>query len=1224
LTPMDRLKELYIETLLVNKGGSCVVIIAPSSKKYTEYARRLQKHIFDLTGVEVPCHETDIGPAEILCEANVIALGNMANNAFIAALYRKWYTLLDIRYPGKGGYVVRSLHNPLGTGHNVILLGGSDDDGVGKAAERFSVMLAPGSLLKVGWLMDVKLGEGVFPPDIELKNAELDVYSWRDSWRKTRNGKKTGYKAATYFGWNPISIAATLYYMTGESKYVDAFKEMALPDIKDIPIPNKKSPSFKNSINPLVENSHYRSHLVDCIWDLIEESPLFSDNERLRITNKLLEHQLHYDPNHSYFKPNGSRHDLWHMMCIYTGSRYFSKYYPNKAWDKRIENVRKAFSSFLGNPTWGERDTLHWISTSIEPIFEFFLMDGLEDFVKSGTDRTMMKALEILMTGEEKDDSNKYLSLSLLHKAAYITKETRYLWMADRLGFDYTRFRIGQSYLPDPDIDMKAPTDLIGKITVAPLAETDRVSARTFVPTEETFQILSYRTGLEKNDDYLLLDGFEGLGRHPYQLNSLYRLRMFGGKSILYGYANDLNVWYNGMTGAHVARSAALKRHLATKDFAYIETEVPDMPGSHWQRHIVYLKGRHAVVVDKLIPLEAGIFDVVSSWELGSKVKSQGKPSRRILTANGGVLIGADVPFEQLSNRIVRAKVSHSLGKDEPLVLANVLFSEARPKVISTLKKGSYLITGMDSGFVSTGPWYSPAFYVQASFSYIDRDKVLLTGATELSVKESVIFNSDSPVTVLWNLLDETAVLSASQPANVHLAVEGEVINAVVQAGEQITVSAVPQVDLQARIKTILKGLASALSIPPKDAARAAKPKPDWVPLWEMDLKGEVTAIALTENPEAQGIWAVSQKDQSATISHLAVDGRLLHTIRQAGEVLSIWPARSKKQSRAFSLLAGYKDDILQAFSSKGEELWKVKASIHPSFIIGDRYDAPWFTNPGPPNNMTGIYSVVVGDLWGTGQEEIAVGRPCTVEFRTLDGEMKASVPTRWGNNTALTRLGNSGFTGKDPIVIAGKAFTGNPQISVISKDHELVSDHMFSGILPGFTNMHAWLQRGMSELRVADLNRNGSEEVIYTLSGHWNELRVYSGDGKPLWMKFFGPGKRGEPFMTGLETADLTGDGRKEIIVGTKQGWVTTFDCQGNILWQRKFVDPITCLAASDEARKVVIGCEDGSLFLLNGTGDQRAFVIMEGAVRDVIYNCERVFAAGEKGLIQCLPGVQ
>ena len=163
---IERLKSLYPDTALVENRQPRAVIVIPSDGRYGTDVSILQDRIKLLTGVELPVHLDDVSPGEILLARNVIALGNMATNRFIEQLYRQWYVLLDLKYPGEGGYVVRSLHNPYGTGHNVIFIGGSDADGVEEAAGKFAALLKPSNPLRVGWLMEIKLGEGINPPEI--------------------------------------------------------------------------------------------------------------------------------------------------------------------------------------------------------------------------------------------------------------------------------------------------------------------------------------------------------------------------------------------------------------------------------------------------------------------------------------------------------------------------------------------------------------------------------------------------------------------------------------------------------------------------------------------------------------------------------------------------------------------------------------------------------------------------------------------------------------------------------------------------------------------------------------------------------------------------------------------------------------------------------------------------------------------------------------------------
>ena len=522
-----KLKDLCIDTMLVANGKPQAAVVTPARDRYADAVRTIQGAVKRCGGTELPVRRDAASPEDVLKEHNVIALGNMATNPFVEHMYRQWYVLLDLKYPGRGGHIVRSLHNPYGTGRNVIWIGGSNDEGVSVAAKVFADLLKPGEPLEAGWLMEIKLGTGMTPPKIGDDVPGWRVYSWRDSWRQV-GGKKTGYSPSTFFGWNPISIAGVLYYTTGQKEYLDYFKAMAMPDPKRIPIPNRTDDAFDAPMNPLVKNYHYRAHLVDCVFDMIEESPLFTDGERLFITNKLLEHQNFYDPKDNYPRPNTSRHGMWHMLNIYTGSRYFAKYYPSARWEKRMENVRKAFRGWIGNPTWGELDTLGWVSTSTEPVFEFFMLDGFDEFVQSGTARTMMSAIEILWSGKQFEESNRCLTINLLHKAAHMLKDSRYVWLARRLGFDFDAFRIGQSFWPPDEVAVEPPADLVGRISHYPLSRSYWRWTGESIPLEEGFQVLSWRAGLTAKDDFLQIDGFYGRGRNPYHVNPLYVLRIGG------------------------------------------------------------------------------------------------------------------------------------------------------------------------------------------------------------------------------------------------------------------------------------------------------------------------------------------------------------------------------------------------------------------------------------------------------------------------------------------------------------------------------------------------------------------------------------------------------------------------------------------------------------------------------------------------------------------------
>ena len=204
-------RDYHIETTLVASGEPRAAIVSNAARPvYADIARRVQGRIRDLTGVDVPildAAQADAG--RVLADRNAIVLGNLATSRFVETLYWEWYTILDLWYPGVGGYVVRSLHDPYGTGQNVIFLGGSDDEGVARAAEVFCQLLEKGDPLKVGWLMDIKLGRNHTPsPEGGWTDPRLRIFH-EPLEHETVHAAPLGYTDA--------SLAGLRYYYNGIS-----------------------------------------------------------------------------------------------------------------------------------------------------------------------------------------------------------------------------------------------------------------------------------------------------------------------------------------------------------------------------------------------------------------------------------------------------------------------------------------------------------------------------------------------------------------------------------------------------------------------------------------------------------------------------------------------------------------------------------------------------------------------------------------------------------------------------------------------------------------------------------------------------------------------------------------------------------------------------------------------------------------------------------------------
>ncbi|MBM4087444.1 MAG: hypothetical protein FJ272_21840, partial [Planctomycetes bacterium] len=389
--------------------------------------------------------------------------------------------------------------------------------------------------------------------------------------------------------------------------------------------------------------------------------------------------------------------------------------------------------------------------------------------------------------------------------------------------------------------------------------------------------------------------------------------------------------------------------------------------------------------------------------------------------------------------------------------------------------------------------------------------------------------------------------------------------------------------------------LAAALAGMKPSAPRAEPAQPEraaevsrWQPVWSVKLEEGVTRLALSPHTQPETVWAVVGKQNLAALS---LDGQVRHRVALTSPILSLWAAASPAQAKAFAALVGCDDDQVLAFSADGQQRWAAKAEVAPKFKIGDRWDAPWFSDP---SQNHGVLSLLVGDLWGRGEEEIALGRACTVELRGLDGQLRQRIPTHWGNNTCLASLRPSPDPG--PRLLVGKFYTGHAGVSVINSAGEVLTDGGYHGVPAGASDMSAWMQQGVSHLATADLDGDGAQEVVVARSGHWNELAVYAGKGGCQWVGSFGPAASRSRFMAALAIADLDGDGRQELAVGLANGWLCVFDAKGAPRWQRRLPSAVTALAALGS--RLAVGDAAGNVHLHSATGEPVATAKLDGAV--------------------------
>lgn len=592
----DKLKDLHLRIPLTTKGKPAAVVVTPAAGGYDRAAAMLQQVVHRRTGVTVPVVADTSPTAAVPAQTNLIVLGNRSTNRTMSALYDQYYSLVDLKYPGPGGYVIRTVHNPFGNGFGVVLVGGSDDAGVAEGARVLAEILAqtPNAKggLSLGWTMRTKLGKGLNPPK-DIRKFE--------TWEASK-----GYGSIGYFGWCSISKRMAMYYMTGEESNAREFVRLAFPDaqaLKDIE--EIDGERIENKQDPLAGFYHYNAHMAILFWDLIEESPVFTDEERLKITNAFAR-QLNHRKGEGIYQLTtpparvGSRHGQWAALSLYCLGRYFNKDYPSPVWAQCVRAGRLAFHS-LHEHAWiaGESDNLFWYDTGIAPVLTYMVLTGDRKPLENGVLARLLRGLEILCSGRVPDWALRSASLGFLNKAAYLTGDGRWITYRKRTRVDTGLFRLGQSFWPPPALQPGLPLDLVGTWSIQPLPRPAWESRRSGLPFDQSFYFGSYRSAPGATGDFVLLDGFNGASRNPYHTFDILELRIEG-RTLLKGYHNQVLTSADGMVAPKVAMDAALRFRTVVGETALAVGEVPNASFCNWRRTLCQRIGRYALLVDDL------------------------------------------------------------------------------------------------------------------------------------------------------------------------------------------------------------------------------------------------------------------------------------------------------------------------------------------------------------------------------------------------------------------------------------------------------------------------------------------------------------------------------------------------------------------------------------------------------------------------------------------------
>ncbi|MSS71875.1 MAG: hypothetical protein EXS64_10345 [Candidatus Latescibacteria bacterium] len=1222
---ITQLKDMHLITTLARDGQGEAQIVVPEGEAYLEAAQAIQARVREAGGVELAIkRDAEVGDGPQAW--HTLALGNLSNNAVIRSLYRQWYTLVDRTHPGRGGYVLQTVHDPWGLGKNVLIVGASDGAGAGKGAERLGGLLQSGDALTVGQTFLVEMGAD--------RQREREIL---EGWAASPPEEEWGYGLEG----EGIARAGLHYVATGDDRFAARFREGMLAMERDAPerIPERQV------------------HLTFCqktiLWDVLEESPVFSDEDRLRITNYLLRvlrsPEGHANPgfqHHLPIKAPKQNHQTLLAMALFFGGTYFDKYYRLPEAKPWLKDVATLFRDYDKHSKPVCDCNFHGWACTLENIATYALANGGSKFFESGMAR------EAADRGIISCDNRGYMPVlgdcqtgwgyptSLFQKAAHYYRDGRYAFMVKRRleAMGECGFRLGRHMSDElgrlfDDVDPVTPTDMVG-IKVARLddlyyrmPETNPDGARGMfvllpnVPYGKTFDKMSFRTGFEPEDQYMLFDGVGG-GSHSFEdMNSIVEFSQYG-KTFLV--TEDSLHWpnfrdHNVVTvirdgyGATPPTFAGMDLAADLDRIGFTRTYLKDYNGVDWTRNLIWEKGGCFLVLDEVEAKEGGEYTLECRWKLvgdpalseGRFTATQGEHACSVLNADGARLwteavnIGSWSDWdpeeharrqrrygrEDLTAYALHQSVVQEMKEGGRYTFLNALHAtpgqpqmdlrQVGPGGVQAAGPGGAALAGVYQG----SPFRQGPLKVEAQLFRVTGRGFALARGTEVSAGRT-LFSSDRPVSVEYDFVTGRGVLIADRRTEVKLLVgnEGEMrvdgapvpkgklyrregkatVTFRVPAGRhEVAGTPVPEDD--ALLARLREAVETAPHPPHHEVHAPGGPALAGREVWQFRYGDEFPSFGVGD-VDGDGPAEIVVGAIDGRVCLMNADGKLRWSRKVGGPINSIAIADVDGDGKG-EIVAGSDDGGVYLLSADGPVRWRYE----PPF--GLQY-WPWWTL-----GASKVKQILVDDVDGDGVQEVIAG-VANMRLHALDprGKEKWNCRTDHGVFVTMTTADVDGDGLRE--IVGGMAIkSSNSACFAIGGDGQVRKRYPNQG----------WTSQ-LTAVMVDDVDGDGRPEVICGTNRGEN-LRVFdAGEATYKWGHNLGD------VVTGVGAG--TFEGHRVVVAGSRSFSVSAFYADGEEAWTCNLGAPVGVLKVfdgnGDGEMAVLAGCEDGSVWRIDGRGEK------------------------------------
>ena len=1207
---IEALKEMCLETTLVVEGEPQAQIVIGLDPVHERLAVRIADGVEAATGARLEILRADDAAPEELLASHVIVLGNMADNGFYRWLYHRWWAMEDRCYPGDGGYALRTLHNPLGNGRNVVLVGASDETGLERAAGRFLDLIPDGGGGSLGWLMEIELG-----PEFEIFGRPPE--GWQAEQRANAMARATETHASkagagTYLV-TEAGAHGLMYHRTGYEAYAKAFRATVDAHL---------------ALGEHGVMAHFHVWWIAVIWDLIEESPVFSDEDRLEITRYLLWIMDSEEGAYNGFFRQGvgnrmvrQNHQTLVGLSSWFAGRYFCTHYGMEEGEEWMAAAADLFKGQAASfKPIEDANAYQWMT--LDHILTYTLASGDRTYIENGNCRRSLDQAVLYCNNRgglpafgDTGVPTKGYPTNFLIKAGHVLGDGRAEFlMRKRFERPSDIFQImsGQRYDPgeqggDPflirsfekcfcdGLKPELPGEMLGvqALEVAggfyDFAENPKARSREVrplnLPREEAFDTVCFREGFDPEDQYLMLHGIF-YGNHSHEDGNT--ISEFSANDRIFlvdaSYTEGTTLkHHNGVTAVRDGEAweaPALCRLEGVADLGRVGMSRTSMEGDWgalWIRSILWCKGRCFVVVDEVEATQDGEFALQCHWralgettlkegtlEAVQRDPENGREDRFVLqtTEDSRVSLELDrenfgycwfgYPYVDDCVSILRESANRKMDAGDRYGFINLFYAtnDAKPVDDRMRRVGPSAVTIDGSeGRMAAGTGDKVGTFALGPVS--GRSAVYAFGDGWFSLCNGTSLTGTAPI------------FDSATPVSIEFDLtsgEGVVVASepgeITLCGEKLRVAAGRQevrIPVTGKETLSLDGIADLPTWEARTQERCrTEAVPALRPAWTCDAGSGVRSVASGGDEVVLGT-------EDGRVMALGEGGETRWSAKLGGTVLSVSVGDLEGSGRPL-VVAGTEDRRLHLLEEGGATRWSHEFEI---YVGGwDRYARD-----------AAVEFVTAADLRGNGQADIlAAVSDRQLHCFDLDGNERWSfmiygifAPLRVADINGDGRLEVIGGPGR--ITCSGTCYVldaDGGQVAVNGLDS-------WASMMPA---CDVWLGEGGEHLVACGTTRSN----LYALKLAGSSLDV-------VWQQRIGEEVRD------LVVADVNGDGRPEVVAGSDCFYLYLFSEDGTEQWRRNLGAPVQQVMMTDLRgdghQDVVATCEDGSVWAVNGDGE-------------------------------------